>query len=738
MHMLLIALLGFWLNLISVKAVFVEDAFQTDWHLENIGIYNCVLSANPDFLLVLSDYDSKSLLSFINATDGHLMFRQVLDVEVSGAMMTPDRDHILLQQINNELFAYDSSSGLPTEDFDLSTVEFRSTCKPDLLNIKLSDGSLQVIDAETQLMVFEVDLPSKFESIAFLETDYASTLRMLVHTTEDEYIFQSIRNNAVETSWTKDESTHDILAHTFIDLTDESLEVLSEELLKESSFPNAWEAYVFRVKTNWHRLSENFRESGYSVGKLLTRALKLDSTSLAASQDTNFGGIKFLVVATKYGVVQAFDVKDGQKVWRFDSGFSGAKKVMSMNYKSDSHELLLFADDGSYSSYSFTGRDTPVLMYEGNLGKGNVKSLSLLDTNHVFVQFLNGEDRLIPLNDEAESSKTFITSHDARGVYGHFADVDGSLKDTWNIIIPKSEQLLAFAGKKEAPIVTLGQTLGNRTVLYKYLYPNLASYITVNSETFTMYVNLIDTLSGELLFTQAHDDKIDVNQPINMVFGEYWFIYSYFSAEPIPEQKIVTVELYESLESDKRISSELEPRNPLKSNHKPAVISKAYFFPEIIKSMTLSETIFGITSKTIVIELENGQITYLSKDVLSARRVEESKMTADDKKAFMAMPYISIIPLNDNFIVTHSRNLLMGGHSELVSSATKLESTSVVCAVGHDIFCTKIYPSGQFDIMSPGFEKIKLVGTIIVLIVICYFIRPSVEAAKLKKAWLVR
>ncbi|QLL31185.1 hypothetical protein HG536_0B00460 [Torulaspora globosa] len=736
MRSLLIALLGFWLEIAAVRAIFIEDAFETDWQLQNIGIYNCVLkNQEQGSFIVLSDFGSKTLLSYVNETDGQLLSRHVLDLQATDAMMTADRKHIVLKTVENEFMAFDSYSGLLKNDLDFPASEFRSGCKPDLSNIKLIDGTVQVLDSETGLLIFESDLPPKFESIAFIETDYVSELQLLVHTTDDEYFFQLMKNNTMERSWIRDESNHDIVAHTFIDIGDSNLDVVSEEILKENSFPNAWQAYVFRVTTNWNRLRDSFRESGYSVGKFLTKLFKLDSASLTAGQDANLIGVKYLVVATKYGVIQALDIQDGKKIWNFDSGL---KNILLVEYISDSHELLVFAEEGSYFIYRIEDGKVPVLREERSVGQKSVKSVSLLDSRELFIEFLDGEKKVVTFKRGSDHPRTFICNHDSKGVYGHAIDANQSLEDTWIIKFPEFEDLAAFAGRKEAPIVTLGQTLGNRTVLYKYLYPNMASYITVNKQTSTMYVNLIDTITGELLYSQMHEDKIDADQPINMVFGEYWFVYSYFSTEPVPEQKLVTVELYESLEANERISTDSEQINPLRSHHKPAVISKAYFFPEIIQRMSLSQTIFGITSKTIILELKNGQITFLSKDILSARRVEESKMTNDDKKEFMAMPYISMIPLNDHFVISHSRTLLLGDNAKLVSTATNLESTSVVCDIGHDIFCSKIYPSGQFDIMSPSFEKGKLIATIAILVIVCYFLRPSVEAAKLKRSWLVR
>ena len=113
-------------------------------------------------------------------------------------------------------------------------------------------------------------------------------------------------------------------------------------------------------------------------------------------------------------------------------------------------------------------------------------------------------------------------------------------------------------------------------------------------------------------------------------------------------------------------------------------------------------------------------------------------MSDDDKKEFMASPYIAGIPINDNFIISHQRELIMGDDSKIVSTATNLESTSIVCEIGNDIFCSRIYPSGQFDVMSPSFEKIQLFGTIFIVMVIVYYLRPMVANKRLRSLWLIK
>lgn len=737
MRVLLLTLFTFWFKVLLVSGVYIEEAFQTDWQLENLGHYDCVIeSAEQNALIVFSSLDSKTLVSLVNETDGKLIYRHLWNSKASGAMAASGGAHFLLKDAEGEVFAFDTASGLQNTSFDLSSVGFTSQCKPDLIDVKVSSHGLQVLDSESQLEVLNTSSTSTIDEIVFFWTDYSSLLKVLFSTADGKYIFQSLANDDLVTEWTREEIEGKISAHAFVDLQDDSLQTVSEEVAAEKAFQNAWEAYIFRVKRNFQRLKETFRESGYSVGMVLTKLLKIDSNLSVADRDVVFGIAKLLVIASDQAVVQALDVRDGRKIWRFKSSLVD---VISMEYSSKANELLVFSKDGRYEIYDLSDVFNPQLKTQTSLDGSAINSVLPLNEEHFLVKLESGQEQVVAKEGQpSHLESTFITDHDKDGVYGHIVDEGGFLTETWKIILPKSEELVAFASKPDEPIASLGQTLGNRSVLYKYLYPNLAAYATLNAQDQKLYVNLIDTVTGELLYSQYHEDNVESEQPINIVIGEYWLVYSYFSAEPLPEQKLVVVELYESLEANKRISKPEKRSEVLKRSHKPKAVSKAYLFPEVIKSLIVSRTKFGITSKALILELESGQITYVNKEILSARRVEESKMTDDAKREFMAIPYISTIPLNDQFIITHSRSLLMGEYSELVSVPTNLESTAIVCDIGHDIFCSRIYPSGQFDIMSPDFEKGKLMATIIGLLVLCYFLRPSVESSKLKKLWLVR
>ncbi|GAV48573.1 hypothetical protein ZYGR_0K00780 [Zygosaccharomyces rouxii] len=721
----------------SVQAIYSDEAFVSDWQLQNVGEYQCVFeNKNSQYLVTLSQLDQKSLLSFINEFNGEILFRQPIDFAGLDVMVIDNGSEFVIKDDNSQLRSFNGSTGFPLEK-DVSGYNFKSSCQPDMTGFKLKNKTLQVLDPESQLVVFKIDLGDTFQRIEYIYTDFKGTLKVLYSTTDSKYVFQLVENGELVSEWFRDESQSDVVAHTVIDLPDYSLDAISHELVEEEHTSGPWEAYRYRVSTNLQRFKDILRKYHYSPGAMITEMLKTDDDVSKEERELVFGLAKHLVVATQKGRLSALNIKNGVVEWSVQSNLND---ILLLEWFADSSELVAVDRDGQYEFYDLTDLSQPKLIKKDRYGLTKIETISLLEDQKFLITTEDGQKSIVSLSskDDKPLTSTFVSTHDKSHIYGHVVAADGQLRNTWVTSLNDDEEIVSFAKREDTPTVSLGHILGNRTVLYKYLYPNLVSYAVFNKKTGSLYINLIDSVNGALLHSQVHDDNVDPRLPIEMVFGENWFIYSYFSSQPIPEQKLAVVELYESLEPNHRVSDNSTQLNPLRGVHPPEVIAQSYFFPEVIKHMQLSHTKFGITTKSVVLELESGQLTYLSRALLNARRKDESQLSDDDKKEFMIMPYFSTLPINDRFIITHIRHLIMGPHSKLISIPTNLESTSIVCNLGHDVFCGKITPSGQFDIMSPNFEKGKLIATIVGLVILCYFIRPSVEAKKLKNSWMVR
>lgn len=75
-------------------------------------------------------------------------------------------------------------------------------------------------------------------------------------------------------------------------------------------------------------------------------------------------------------------------------------------------------------------------------------------------------------------------------------------------------------------VASLGRVLGNRSVLYKYLNPNLLALTTINNNTLTCY--LVDTVSGAVHYSAVHSGA-GRGGDVFVVQSENWVVYSYWS-----------------------------------------------------------------------------------------------------------------------------------------------------------------------------------------------------------------
>lgn len=165
--------------------------------------------------------------------------------------------------------------------------------------------------------------------------------------------------------------------------------------------------------------------------------------------------------------------------------------------------------------------------------------------------------------------------------------------------------------------------MGDRSVLYKYLNPNLIAFITQSAvsqptESTAVTFYLVDVVSGAIHYRAIHpgggsiqgkDSSIQIMISENFAVYTYWnhgvekgksFLSGPYANETIPNTKgmeIVVLELYEAEKPDKK-----SPGNHFSSfaSFSPAVISGAFMFPFPVESIGITRTLSGITSKQIL------------------------------------------------------------------------------------------------------------------------------------------
>lgn len=93
-----------------------------------------------------------------------------------------------------------------------------------------------------------------------------------------------------------------------------------------------------------------------------------------------------------------------------------------------------------------------------------------------------------------------------------------------------SQKIVAVAVKNPIEHVhSQGRVLGDRSVLYKYINPNLVAIATHGPDSIHKYVlniHLIDAVSGAIVSSLTHRR---VKGPFQLIHSENWLVYSYFN-----------------------------------------------------------------------------------------------------------------------------------------------------------------------------------------------------------------
>ncbi|CAE6440300.1 unnamed protein product [Rhizoctonia solani] len=276
-----------------------------------------------------------------------------------------------------------------------------------------------------------------------------------------------------------------------------------------------------------------------------------------------------------------------------------------------------------------------------------------------------------------------------------------------------------------SPVASYGKVLGDRTTLYKYLNPNVAAVLAPDCA-----VRVVDLVSGSIVFDSGALPAPCVAPKV--AFVENWLVYAHEVGGNSTDKgtKVVSVELYEGAGKDDKTNS-VESSSFSEKSIKVHAIQQSFLFPYPIVALGTTSTKFGISSKGLLLATSKSQIYHLHRRVLDPRRPLQ-KPTAQDQEE-MLFQYEPVLPPDTRRIVTHKNQVL--GTTHIIAASTLLESTSCVLAYGLDLFHTRVTPSGTFDLLGAGFNKLQLLLTIVGLSVAIVVVRPLVARKQLHAVW---
>ncbi|XP_014675376.1 PREDICTED: ER membrane protein complex subunit 1-like [Priapulus caudatus] len=296
----------------------------------------------------------------------------------------------------------------------------------------------------------------------------------------------------------------------------------------------------------------------------------------------------------------------------------------------------------------------------------------------------------------------------------------------WSVILSKDTQRITnvVAKRQNEHVHSQGRVLGDRSVLYKYLNPNLVVFTTEGQDDqeksyVTLY--LIDVISGQVVFSANHQRA---KGPVNIVHSENWVVYTYWN-QRLRRHEVAALEMYEG-----RTQSNTTAFSSLAPPPTPIVERQAYILPYTVVAMTTTITEKGITNRHILLALADGGILDLPKALLDPRR--PNTPTAEHREEGL-IPYMPEIGAPKEMIINYNRSVF--NIDAIYSAPAGLESTTLIFAYGLDLFCTRVWPSKMFDVLKDDFDY-WLISVVLTALILSSIILQKMAARKqLHAAW---
>lgn len=536
--------------------------------------------------------------------------------------------------------------------------------------------------------------------------------------------------------WTREEALSSVIQVEFVELPVSDLDASIEHEFVSTS-GDIFGMLYRRLLSQFHQVS-SFFSAPHSI-----------SSSGDLIRD-DFGLHKAIILVTRVGKLFAIDSLSGAIIWtkflpdikpflRLRKETMLVLEQRSARYPPMTAMCTLLAKDritGKGVIYSFdpiTGDSK----YGLNKLKYNVKQAVLLpyeDDNHLKGLLIMSEEDEIYIYPESTKSvlkehlsTMFVYTADSNaGIIAGYSlsELKNTLKaaQTWQVNLQQSEIVALSVRPSIEKVHSQGRVLLDRSVLYKYVNPNLVALATLTYDAVhknVLSVYLIDGVSGLVVYSVSHKKS---KGPVYLVHSENWVIYSYFN-EKFRRYEMAAIELYEgTVQSNKTVFSSHAV------SRLPHVETQAYIIPIIPSAITTTLTERGITSKHLLVASSNGGVAELPWAFLEPRGPQ---VTSGPEEGYI--PYMPEIPIASESLINYNQSLerIWG----IQVSPARLESTSLVLVYGLDLFYTRVAPSKTFDVLKEDFDHWLIITVLGGLLLVSYFSKHLASRWVIKHAW---
>ncbi|KAF1988908.1 DUF1620-domain-containing protein [Aulographum hederae CBS 113979] len=595
-----------------------------------------------------------------------------------------------------------------------------STSDANVYFTRITDEEMVIVSSASHGILARWPITDSAESSKFGDAHPVSAVSEVIPRSGSAYAVRAavllsngdwslIRNG--EKDWTRHEALAGVTKAVFA--RQSGMDGLTQELEIESH-ANIASAYIHRIKRHikdlqhlpsWlqnlpKRILDNFLPGG-------------SSESAEGIQSDKFGFHQLVVTLSENGLLSALDAGNaGRVVW---------STAIAKGDPEDTFEVLRSNADGTVTVSSTLAHE--VHTFNASTGKA------------------------ISASDTAPESPEVLTNVVYDVIDGvlkaGLATAGQTMSSVWQFAPANGERIVSVTARPTTdPVASIGKVLGDRNVLYKFLNPNLVLIITVVDASRTAAVYLLDSTSGEILYSETHA-QVDTSRKITGAVSENWFSYSLaldstsLSDSSSNGYQLVIAELYESAIANDRgplgATENYSSINPTLESQKPYVISQSYHISEEISQMRVTQTKQGITSKQLLVTLpRSNSVVGIPRQVLDPRRPVGRDPNATEVTEGL-MRYMPVLEFDPKWYLNHRREVI--GVEEIITSPANVESTSLVFAYGLDIFGTRVSPSFTFDILGKDFNKLQMSATVVALFFGVLVVAPLVRRKQINSRW---
>uniref|UniRef100_A0A7N6AL48 ER membrane protein complex subunit 1 n=1 Tax=Anabas testudineus TaxID=64144 RepID=A0A7N6AL48_ANATE len=643
-------------------------------------------------------------------------------------------EHYLLLQLNN------GQIGTLRDFKPAMLVSFATTGEKTVAAVMSPKNktacSLNLFSAETgrrlldTTLIFNMDpnggKPEKLYVQTFLKKDDSVGYRVMVQTEDHTLTFIQQPGRVM---WTREEALSDVVTVEMVDLpltgtqaelegefgkkADGLMSMVLKRLSSQLILLQAWISHLWKLF--------------YDARKPRSQ-VKNDVTIENLSRD-EFNLQKMMVMVTASGKLFGIDSKTGNILWKHyldnipsNAAFKLMVQRTTAHFPHPPQCTLLIKDKdtglatlhvfnpifGKKSHVTPPALSQPILqsLMLPLMDQDYAKVLLLVDDQYKVSAFPSTKNVLQQLQEMATSIYFYLVDSSQGRLCGYRLRTDLSTELMWEVVIPTEVQrIVSVKGKRPNEHVhSQGRVMGDRSVLYKYLNPNLLAVVTestdLHQERSFIGILLIDGVTGRIIH-EAVQRK--AKGPVHVVHSENWVVYEYWSTKS-RRNEFSVIELYEGMELyNSTVFSSLD------RPHAPQVLQQSYIFPSSISTMEATLTEKGITSRHLLIGLPSGGILSLPKMFLDPRRPE----------------------ISDFYVLKHSTDFSLF----CLCVCFFFPVCLFVVAYGLDIYQTHVYPSKQFDVLKDDYDYMLISSVLFALFFATMISKRLAEVKLLNRAW---